>query len=198
MNITNLPQTTTFGGIGIQCVSGTVTLFRFIQPPPPGSIIGQIQPLFGSPISLIQTQPIVGTQLSAVDGQFAQVCGRFVSRFGQTVLDVTFVNPVVAPLPFPVDQRLLLLLLLLLLLRGFPIPLGLGTTAQTGLGGLAGLLGTPGLGGLQGLLGTPGLGGLAGLLGTPGLGGLQSLLATPGLGGLQTTTGSTTTPGIGG
>lgn len=109
------PATTSFGGL--QCVTGTVNLFQFIQPPAPGSIIGTITPWFGTPISLIQTQqtPLGGIPLSSVNGRVATVCGVFTQRGNQTVLDVRAVNPG-APsptgTPFPFDNRLLLLGLL--------------------------------------------------------------------------------------
>jgi hypothetical protein len=116
-----LTQTALFGGggiAGLQCVSGVVTLFQFIQPPAPGSIIGQIQTLFGATIPLIQTQPTPpgGTPLSSVDRQFATLCGVLTTRGNQFVLDVRVVIPSrPVPTPFPFDNRLLLLLLLSLL-----------------------------------------------------------------------------------
>ncbi len=165
MQVTSVtPTTTTMGTTALQCISGFVTLFRFISPPPPGAIIGQLSIISGQTIPLMQTQPtpLGGIPLSAVDGQFATLCGIFVRVGGQTALDVRVVNPG-APSPTgtppPFDTRLLLLLLLLLLLTG---RLGLpGGTA--GLGSLFGLSGGAGLSSLlSNLLNQPGLQSLLG------------------------------------
>lgn len=106
-----------------QCRSGRVTLFRFIQPPPPGSIIGTISDRRGFETPLVQTQPtpLGGTPLSSVDGRRATVCGPLVQVMGQTAIDVRIVNPG-APSPTgtpqPDNLRELLILLLLRLLGG--------------------------------------------------------------------------------
>lgn len=106
-----------------QCRSGFVNLFRFIQAPAPGSVIGTIRTQAGNEIPLIQTQPtpLGGTSLSSVDGRFATLCGPFVRVGQQFALDVRIVNPG-APsptgTPLPVNIRQLLNLLLLLLLFG--------------------------------------------------------------------------------
>jgi len=140
-----------------RCVSGVVTLFRFIQAPPPGSIIGQIQPTFGSPVPVAQTQqtPLGGTSLASVDGRFATVCGLPIRVGGQNALDVRIVNPG-APsptgTPVPLDDRLLLFLILLLLSRTLGINLGgltLGSLQGLGTVNLSGLLGP---GGVQSLM----------------------------------------------
>jgi hypothetical protein len=186
LNPATLPGVTTTA-FGLQCVSGFVNLFRFIVAPPPGSIIGTITPLFGQPISLIQTQPTPpgGIPLSSVDGQFATLCGVFTRRMNQTVLDVRLVNPstpVPTPTPTPFPNQLLLLLLLLLLLQGQGGILGT-TGGLTGLSGLGSLLGGQNLGALSSLLGGgQNLGALSGLLG--GGQNLSSLAAV-----LQSTTG---------
>jgi len=172
LQVTTVSPTTTTA-FGLQCVSGTVNLFRFIQPPPPGSIIGRVNPVFGASIPLIQTQPtpLGGIPLSSVDGQFATLCGVFVRVGNQTVLDVRVVNPG-APsptgTPLPFDNRLLLLLLLLLLLSG---RIGL----PGGTAGLSNLLSSTGLGSLLGKGGLTGTSGLGSILGLPGL---QGLLGT--------------------
>lgn len=106
-----------------QCRSGLVNLFRFIQAPPPGSIIGTVTTRTGEQIPLVQTQPtpLGGISLASVDGQVANLCGVFVRVSGQTALDVRVVNPgVPSPTgtPTPVNLRELLILLLLLLLFG--------------------------------------------------------------------------------
>lgn|GEM_PF-3407046 len=106
-----------------QCRSGFVNLFRFIQAPRPGSVIGTIRTQAGNEIPLIQTQPtpLGGTSLASVDGRFATLCGPFVRVSGQLALDVRIVNPG-APsptgTPLPVNIREILILLLLLLLFG--------------------------------------------------------------------------------
>lgn len=106
-----------------QCRSGFVNLFRFIQQPAPGSIIGTITTQAGNQIPLVQTQPtpLGGTPLSSVDNRFATLCGVFVRVQNQTALDVRIVNPG-APsptgTPVIVNTRELLILLLLLLLFG--------------------------------------------------------------------------------
>lgn len=126
---------------GLQCVTGRFNLLVFIQivPPVSGDVIGQIQPLTGgNPIPVIQTQP-TNIPLSAVDNQIITLCGRFVVRRGQLVLDVRFVLPFTPPPPAPpLSLQQLLLLLFLLGLLGRP-PFGFGK----GLGGL-GQLGAPG------------------------------------------------------
>ncbi len=116
-------------GVSTQCVSGFVTLFRFIQPPRPGEVIGTIRTIGGAVINLIQTVP-TSPSLASVDGQFATLCGRFVAVAGRSALDVTLVIPsgVPVPTPFPINNQLLLLLLILLLSGG------LGTAGLTGAG----------------------------------------------------------------
>jgi hypothetical protein len=107
----------------LQCRSGFVNLFRFIQAPPPGSIIGTLTTTNGNQIFLVQTQPtpLGGTPLSSVDNRFATLCGVFVRVQNQIALDVRIVNPG-APsptgTPVIVNARELLILLLLLLLFG--------------------------------------------------------------------------------
>lgn len=103
--------------LSLQCRSGFVNLFRFIQAPPPGSIIGTLTTTNGNQILLVQTQPtpIGGTSLASVDNQFATLCGPFVRVQNQTALDVRIVNP---GAPVIVGARELLMLLLLLLLFG--------------------------------------------------------------------------------
>ena len=78
-----------------QCRSGFVTLFRFIVAPAPGSVIGTLTTRIGNQIPLVQTRqtPPGGTPLSAVDGQFATLCGPFVRARDQFALDVRIVNP---------------------------------------------------------------------------------------------------------
>ncbi len=83
----------------IQCLFGLVNLFRFIQPPAPGTIIGELRTRFGS-IPLIQTLFFGGVPLSRVDGQFAILCGFFTFRQNRLVFDVLFVIPL-QPTPFP-------------------------------------------------------------------------------------------------
>lgn len=152
-------QPTLTGGVaaGLTCVSGRVTLFRFIQAPPPGAVIGQITTVGQGQIPLVQTQPLLGgIPLSSVDGQFATVCGTLVRAGGQVALDVRVVNPG-APSPTgtpgqPLDLRLLLLLLL-----------GGGGLGQFGKGGLLSGVSAAGLQHLN-----VGLQGLTGLLGLPG------------------------------
>jgi hypothetical protein len=136
------------GGVNLQCLAGVVTLFRFIQPPAPGSVIGTLRTTFGT-FNLIQTQPtpLGGTPLSAVDGQFATVCGVLVNVGGQLALDVRLVNPGApspTPTPFPFDTRtLILLLLMLLLLSGRGINLSSITSLLTQPGGVTSLLSQP-------------------------------------------------------
>ncbi len=82
-------------------------------------MIGQITPLLGSPIPIVQSSPtpLGGIPLSAADGRFATLCGRLTTRGNQVVLDVTLVNPG-APSPtgtpglFDLNALLLLLSLL--------------------------------------------------------------------------------------
>ena len=91
-----LPGGTTPGGnIAMQCVTGFVYLYRFITAPTPGSVVGQITPIYGAAIPLIQTQltPLGGTPLSSADGSYATVCGPYSTVVGQLVLDVRVVNP---------------------------------------------------------------------------------------------------------
>jgi hypothetical protein len=109
---------------GLQCVTGVVSLFRFIVAPQPGSVIGTITTTDGRRINLIQTQPtpLGGTSLASVEGRTSTVCGVFVTTTGgQTALDVRVVNPG-APsptgTPMNIDLRTLLALLLVLLLLG--------------------------------------------------------------------------------
>lgn len=137
-------QTQTFGGLTQQCISGVVSLFRFIAPPSPGSIIGNLQLQSGAVIPLIQSGPtaIGGPTLSSVDGQSATLCGSFVRSGNQTVFDVRVVIPGALPLP-AVDSQLLLLLLLLLLLSGRSGGGGLGVATITNI------LGQLSAGGLQ-------------------------------------------------
>ncbi|MDF2630833.1 MAG: hypothetical protein K0R39_4664 [Symbiobacteriaceae bacterium] len=123
MNFQGLTTTQLTINPQFQCRSGFVNLFRFIQAPPPGSVIGQILTQAGNQIPLVQTQqtPLGGTSLSSVDNRFATLCGVFVRVGGQIALDVRIVNPG-APsptgTPVPVNVRELLILLLLLLLFG--------------------------------------------------------------------------------
>lgn len=121
----NVTPTAQPGTPGLQCVTGTVNLFRFIVAPQRGTVIGQLTPLFGTPIPLVQTSPtpLGGIPLSAADGQIATVCGRLITVGNQVVLDVTLVNPG-APsptgIPLPANLSLPQQLALLNLLRGFP------------------------------------------------------------------------------
>jgi hypothetical protein len=89
MNLATLP----FGGtVPIQCAFGRVNLFRFIQAPQPGSVVGTITPAIGgNAISLVQTQAtsLGGVPLATVDGQFATVCGAMRGA----ALDVLLVLP---------------------------------------------------------------------------------------------------------
>ena len=111
------------------CVFGRVNLLVFIAgpsaaifPPISGGVVGQITTFGGTTIPLIQTRPTpFGTPLSAVDNQFAVVCGTpTLTGTGQLALDVTAVLPLSA-LP------------------------GTGLGALTGLGTLTGLGGTFGI-----------------------------------------------------
>lgn len=125
MNQTLRAQRVSVVGFGdLECFSGLVNLFRFFQAPRRGEIIGDLNIPGGGTIPLVQTQstPPGGTPLSAVDGQFATVCGRLITRRGQVALDVRLVFPGAQPAPAPpppdVNNQLLLLLLLLLLFQG--------------------------------------------------------------------------------
>jgi hypothetical protein len=106
----------------LRCFSGVVTLFRFVQAPPPGSVIGSLRVSNGRSLPLVQTSPtpLGGTSLASVDGRTATLCGRFVQTSdGRTALDVVVVNPG-APSPTgtpgSISVRTLLILLLLALL----------------------------------------------------------------------------------
>lgn len=107
-----------------RCFSGTVTLFRFIQAPPPGSVIGTLTTMQGQQIPLVATQG--GGALAEVEGRPATtVCGPIVTAGGQQAVDVRIINPgapsPTSPLP-PVNVNVnlnqLLTLLMLLVLQG--------------------------------------------------------------------------------
>lgn len=135
-----------FGGTaGLQCVTGLVNLFRFIVAPTPGSIIGEVTPLGGTAIPIVQTTqtPLGGTPLASVDRQFATLCGVLTIAGGQIALNVLLVNP---GAPSPTGTPFGLNALLLALLLGLPVGAGAGLGAG-GLGfGLGGLGGVGGLG----------------------------------------------------
>nr|PZN43346.1 MAG: hypothetical protein DIU70_03920 [Bacillota bacterium] len=82
------------------CLTGCVILFQFIQPPPPGSIIGTLTGFNGCSLPLVQSHPTPHGEipLAAVDRQFATLCGDLVLVHGRTALDVKCVLP--APHPF--------------------------------------------------------------------------------------------------
>lgn len=86
-------------GPGFVCLTGVVTLFQFIRPPEPGSIIGTLTTLDGRQVAIVQTQPALasGVTLGAADRQLATVCGNLVFAQGQLALDVRFVAPGVSP-----------------------------------------------------------------------------------------------------
>lgn len=188
---------------GLQCVSGTVTVFNFIVQPAPGTVIGQIQPTVGAAIPLIQTQPtpLGGTSLASVSGRFATVCGRFTTVGGRTVLDVVVVNPgAPSPTGTPIPNQFLNLLLILLLTNPqlatavlniiLSNPSVLGTANIFGTSGLISLLSNPNL--LNLMISNPSL--LSVLLGTSGtsLAGTSlagTALAGAALGGTTTTVG---------
>lgn len=111
-----LPSPTVVGPAGpnFVCVTGVVNLFRFIQPPAPGSVIGSLTTPGGGTLPLVQSQPALtgGTTLSAVDGQFATLCGNLTQAQGQLALDVRFVSSGFSPLTPGVDPLTLSLLLL--------------------------------------------------------------------------------------
>lgn len=81
-------------GANFVCLFGSVTLFQFIQAPPPGSVIGTLTTLSGRSIPLVQTSPTTGgVTLASVDRQLAIVCGNLTAVQGQIALDVRFVSP---------------------------------------------------------------------------------------------------------
>lgn len=79
----------------MQCLFGRVNLFRFLQPPAPGSVIGELTLPAGLSVPLVETAPVPfgGPTLSAVDGQCAAVCGVVRLVEGRPVLDVRAVSP---------------------------------------------------------------------------------------------------------
>ena len=116
------------------CILGRVNLLVFIAgpsaaivPPVSGGVVAQVTTFGGATIPLVQTRPTpFGTPLSAVDNQFAVVCGTStLTSTGQVALDVTAVIPLSS-----------------LLASG-----GLGGLGGAGLGGLGGLGSLGGLGG---------------------------------------------------
>ncbi|MGE5592045.1 MAG: hypothetical protein ACM3ZA_15730 [Bacillota bacterium] len=121
-----------FGGsAALPCVTGFVNLFRFIVAPAPGSIIGEVKPLGGAPIPIVQTTqtPLGGISLASVDRQLATLCGVLTIAGGQLALNVLLVNPGAAsPTGTPLSLNALLLALLL----------GLPAGSIAGLGGLGG------------------------------------------------------------
>lgn len=123
-----------FGGTaGLQCVTGLVNLFRFIVAPTPGSIIGEVTPLGGAAIPIVQTTqtPLGGISLASVDRQFATLCGVLTIAGGQIALNVLLVNP---GAPSPTGTPFGLNALLLALLLGLPVGAGVGLGGLSGLG----------------------------------------------------------------
>lgn len=102
----------------IFCFVGTVVLFQFIQPPAPGSVIGQLNTPVGVAVPLVQSSPTpFGTPLlSAVDRQRATLCGPLTFRDGRLALDVRFVSPGVSATTPGVSPLALVVLALLGLL----------------------------------------------------------------------------------
>lgn len=107
---------------GLQCVTGFVNLFRFIQAPAPGSIIGAVRTLSGGSIPLVQTRqiPLGGTPLAAVDRTFATLCGTLTVSGGQIAPDVMLASPVAATGTSGIPSANLQSILLALLL-GLPV-----------------------------------------------------------------------------
>lgn len=79
----------------VLCFVGTVNLFDLIQPPAPGSIVGQLNTAVGVAVPLVQSSPGIfsGQSLSSVDRSTATVCGILLFKDGQLALDVVFVSP---------------------------------------------------------------------------------------------------------
>jgi hypothetical protein len=94
---TSLPSPTTVGPFGQRfvCLTGVVNLFQFFAPPQPGSVIGELNTLFGFAIPLVQSRPTPAgtTTLSSVDRQFATLCGNLVLSGNRLALDVRAVIP---------------------------------------------------------------------------------------------------------
>lgn len=87
-------------GLNFVCLTGTVNLFRFIAPPPPGSVIGNLSTSSGA-VPLVQTTPLTGgPTLSSVDQHVATLCGNLTLAGNQLALDVKVVIPG-AGAPFP-------------------------------------------------------------------------------------------------
>jgi hypothetical protein len=112
----SLPSPTIVGpaGANFVCLVGFVNLFQFIQPPPPGSVVGTLATSV-STIPLVQTNPTVtgGAPLASVDRQLATLCGDLSLVQGQLALDVRSVSPGFSPITPGLNPLLLLLLLLL-------------------------------------------------------------------------------------
>lgn len=98
----------------LHCVSGIV---RVLPPVGLGAVLGEIRPEFGAPIPLRQVVGPAGgpVPLTAVVGEFATVCGRFITEDDRVILDVRQV------VPRPPQPTLLPLLLLLLLVAGLAL-----------------------------------------------------------------------------
>lgn len=80
-------------GPGLICATGIVTLFQFIQPPQPGSVIGVLTTLQGLHVPLVlASTPAGGATLASVDRSLATVCGNLVLVGGQVALAVRFVT----------------------------------------------------------------------------------------------------------
>lgn len=81
-------------GFNFVCLTGTVNLFQFFAPPPPGSVIGRLLTASG-PVPLVQSAPALsgGPPLATVDRQVATVCGNLTVIGNQVALDVRFVLP---------------------------------------------------------------------------------------------------------
>jgi hypothetical protein len=100
------------------CFTGTVNLFQFIQAPPPGAVLGQLNTPVGVAVPLVQSIPsgFGTTTLGAVDQQSATVCGTLLFQEGRLALDILFISPGVSKTTPGVSPLALLVLALLGLL----------------------------------------------------------------------------------